>query len=417
MKKAIPLLIAIVILGSIFGFSVNYQKQRVKNTLETTSAAPETTKADKELTSDDIILQTDDGLYKLYYKNNTATITYKDARLDFYSMNKSIELETPVFHYHDYDKDGKKDLIIRIIDSYDATSRDGVNTYSLVYIRPIEQEDGSVTLSTFTANTKLWKRIFNSSVKEQLSQLKNTNKYIQYVMTNPTAAIEYDENTGISTNSYVYFAKTDCDENKNYYTVSNYYKGLGVYNIDENGKISLDIQFFVNYKETGTSVQIGNLHCSLSIDVDHFYIVQGSISLEPFEDYEIADPRNTAKEDWTYPITNLSSSNNDDKVINSFSAELEISENLTGDSYHFHLMEGELVNVESIDFTQGDVTLTPKSGCSFDEDQLNSGHFSIKNQNGIDISDGASIIDGKLIIRFDKTYDKIDMQKVTVSFG
>lgn len=417
MKKAIPLLIAIVILGVIFGISINYKNKIVQNTLESTSDAPSSNNNDRELTEDDIIAKTDDGLYKLYYKNDIAAITYKDASLNIYSIGKSIELETPVFYYHDFDKDGKKDLIIRMIDNYDASIKKDFNTYTLVFVKPIEQDDGSFVITTFSANAKLWKTTFKNAVKEQMSQLKNTNKFIQYVMTNPTSAIEYDENTGISTNKYVGFAKADCDEAKNYYNVTGYYKGLGDYNIDENGKISLEIQLFVNYKETENPVQIGNLHCTLGIDVDHFYIEQNSISFVPLDGYEITDPRNTAKEDWSYPIENQSSSNSNDKVINSFKAELDISENLDSDKYYFHLMEGELANVESIDFTQSDVTLTPKKGFSFDEEQLKSGKFAVTDINDMDISDGASINNGRLIINFDKAYSKYELEKVTVTFG
>ncbi len=296
MKKAIPLLIALVILGTIFGASAAYRNHQQAESLRTTAAPRTETTESKELTENDVIVQTDDGKYKLYYKNNTATLTYGDAKLEFYTWGRSIELETPTFHYMDFNDDGENELIIRIIDSYNDVKSTSSKSYSLFFIHPVEK-NGKIELSSFSAQPSMWKRTFQAYVKEEISQLKNTKKYIQFVMTNNGNTISYDEKTGIAKNKYVGYAKTDSDDKGQYYTVLSYYKGVGVYSVLDNGKITLDIQLFVTYEEIKDARQIGNIHCEVACDSSHFYVKSDTISFIPLEEYEIDDPRDTVQND------------------------------------------------------------------------------------------------------------------------
>ena len=416
MKKAIPLLIVLILLGVIFGASSFYKnKHHIENPKNSTPGNTYRTQS-KELTDDDIIVQTDDGKYKLYYKNRIVYVTYEDAKLEFNTWSRAIELETPTLHYMDFDKDGENELIIRIIDNFNDVKETTADTYNLFFINPVEK-DGKIELNCFSAQQSLWINAFKHGVKEEISQLNNTKKFIQYVMTNKGTAITYDENTGLSKNKYVGYAKTDCDDRKQYYTLSSYYKGVGVYSVLENGKVTLDIQLFVTYEETREAYQIGNIHCDIKFDSSHFYLASDSISFIPLKEYEITDPRDTAQEKWSYAISNLSSSDGSDTVIDSLSAELELIRYYTSDEYHFEYMGGELVNVQSIDFTESGVTLTAKQGYSFNTAGLQTGKYSVLIGDNIDISDTAIINNNQLIIKFDKTYDKEDLEKVTISFG
>ena len=291
MKKAIALIIALVLLGTIFGLSATYRNHKQAETMKTTNRPIVNTTQDKEITDEDIVVQTEDGKYKLYYKNNIATLTYEDAKLEFFTWGRSIELETPGLYYMDFDDDGKNELIIKLIDSFNDVKENSASTYSLFFVKPVTDGNGETTLSFFDAQSSLWKKSFDAYVNEEISQLKTDKSCIQFVMTNNDNQITYDEKTGITNNKYVGFAKADSNEKGEPYTVLSYYKGAGVYSIDEDGSISLDIQLFVTYEEVKDAYQIGNIHCDIAFDSTHFYIQEDTISFVALEEYEIADPR------------------------------------------------------------------------------------------------------------------------------
>lgn len=291
MKKAIPLLAALVLLGTIFGVSSAYRNHKQAEAMKTTASPIHSTTQSKELTDNDIVVQTDDGKYKLYHKNNIATLTYDDAKLEFFTWSRSIELETPTLYYMDFDDDGEKELIIRLIDSFSDIDNPASKTYSLFFIQPSTDENGKAKLSSFDAQSGMWKRIFAAYVKEEISQLKIDKNCIQFVMTNNGNEITYDEQTGITNNKYVGFAKTDCDENGEPYTVLSYYKGAGIYTVADDGSISLDVQLFVTYEEAKDAYQIGNIHCEVAFDSTHFYLHENTVEFIPLEEYEIDDPR------------------------------------------------------------------------------------------------------------------------------
>lgn len=416
MKKFIPLFLLLIAFIGIFIYSVNYRNSRMNENVSQ-SVTNEHKQTDSALSKADIIAYNEEGGYRLYYKNNIATITYKEAKLEFSNWGGSIEFQTPQLYYNDFDGDGEKELIIRLVDDYSSITGQTVYSYSLYLIKPVDV-DGETRLSYVAAQSSNWKNVFGSAINFEVTQLKECRKFLQFAMNDADSPIHYDEKTGITDNKYVSYAKADCSSKKEYYNVSKYNRGLGIYNVLDDGTITLDIQIIINYEESELSYHIGNIHCEMRLKEGEFDIKPNTISFIPLDSYKITNPQDVAAENWTYYISNNSSADSENTVIDNINAAFSINSYSTNNSLNFGNMVGGIKNVDEIIFTQSNVTLKAKSGYLFDSAQVQEGRYEvfIGNDNQ-DISYTASVNGDELIINFDKTYDKEDFSTVKINFG
>ena len=416
MKKMIPLVILLIAVIGVFAFSVNYRnKQQTQQNINTEDTTYNQ-KTDNTITEADIIAENEEAGCKLYFKNNVATLEYGGAKLEFDNWNRSIAVKVPDLYYNDFDNDGTKELIIRIVDNYSNVTGNNEYSYTLYLIKP-EEKDGETVLNYTTAQANTWKTVFNNLVKFEVTQLIECKKYLQFAMNDSDKAINYDEKTGITDNKHVSYARADSSAKKEFYTITGYSRGLGIYNIQENGTITLDVQVIINYEETVGDYHIGNIHCDMMIQDGVFMVKPKTISFVVLDSYKVTDPRDTAKNNWSYEYSNLSTTPSDKAVIKNIAYNFTLPGSSTQGKGYLGSMTDDIKYIDSIEFDEAGVVLKAKSGCSFDTEQLDNGRFEVRIGDNQDISYTAEINGNALIIRFDKTYDKEDLSAVEIKYG
>lgn len=415
MKKILPLIAVLIAVIIAFAFSVDYKNKKAqKNHADSIITEVKSTEPKKN----ELIAENKESGYKLFFDGETATLVSADnLELSFSSWKKSIAIAVPELYYNDFDGDGKKELIIKTVDSSTKVTGKTVYSYEL-YLITQQTVDGAEKLQYSIARESTWKDVFNSAIKFEVTQLK-TKKILQFAMNDINEQITYDEETGLTDNKYVSYALALSDTKKHYYTILKYNRGLGVYNILEDGTITLDIQVIVNYNESKENHHIGNIHTEMMINEGKFQVKPKTISFETLDEYKVSDPRETAKEDWSYTINNTSpASSSNSKVIKSIDASFTVSTSALHSQQSLAGEASDIKNADYIIFSQNGVSITAKEGFSFDKTQLDEGRFSIMVNDGKDdISYSAAVKDNKLFIYFDKTYDRDKLGRVQIIFG
>ena len=415
MKKILPLIAILIAVIIAFAFSVSYKNKKAQEnnanyiTTEAKSTEPKT---------NELIAENKESGYKLFFDGETATLVSADnLELAFSSWKKSIAIAVPELYYNDFDGDGNKELIIRTVDSSTKVTGKTVYSYEL-YLITRQTVDGVKKLQYSIARESTWKDVFNNAIKFEVTQLK-TKKILQFAMNDINEQITYDEETGLTDNKHVSYALALSDTKKHYYTILKYNRGLGVYNILEDGTITLDIQVIVNYNESKENHHIGNIHTEMMINEGKFQVKPKTISFETLDEYKVTDPRESAKENWSYTINNTSpAAQSNSKVIKSVDASFTVN---TSSIHSQQALAGEtsdIKNAEHIIFSQNGISIIAKDGFSFDKTQLDEGRFSVLVNDGKDdISYSAAIRDNTLFIYFDKTYDRDKLGRVQIIFG
>lgn len=415
MKKILPLIAVLIAVIIAFAFSVKYKnKKAIENNSEITITQEKSTEA----LSNELIAENKESGYKLFFDGETATLVSADnAKLEFSSWKKSIAISTPELYYNDFDGDGSKELIIKVVDSSNRVTGKTVYSYELYLIIP-QTVDGEEKLSYSIARESTWKDVFNNAIKFEVTQLP-TKKFLQFAMNDINEKITYDEETGLTDNKYVSYALALSDTKKNYYNILKYNRGLGVYNILEDGTITLDIQVIVNYNESNENHHIGNIHTEMIISDGQFRVKPKTISFETLDEYKVSDPRETAKEKWAYTINNTgSASSGNSKVIKAIDTGFSLSNSAIHSQQNLAGEASDIKYAQNIIFSQNGVSITAKEGYSFDKTQLDEGRFSLLVNDGKDdISYSAAIRDNTLFIYFDKTYDRDKLGRVQITFG
>ena len=415
MKKILPLIAVLIAVIIAFAFSVKYKNKKV---IENNNENIITQEKSTEALSNELIAENKESGYKLFFDGETATLVSADnAKLEFSSWKKSIAISTPELYYNDFDGDGSKELIIKVVDSSNRVTGKTVYSYELYLITP-QTVDGEEKLSYSIARESTWKDVFNNAIKFEVTQLP-TKKFLQFAMNDINEKITYDEETGLTDNKYVSYALALSDTKKNYYNILKYNRGLGVYNILEDGTITLDIQVIVNYNESNENHHIGNIHTEMIISDGQFRVKPKTISFETLDEYKVSDPRETAEEKWAYTINNTgSASSGNSKVIKAIDTGFSLSNSAIHSQQNLAGEASDIKYAQNIIFSQNGVSITAKEGYSFDKTQLDEGRFSLLVNDGKDdISYSAAIRDNTLFIYFDKTYDRDKLGRVQITFG
>ena len=415
MKKILPLIAVLIAVIIAFAFSVKYKNKKV---IENNNENIITQEKSTEALSNELIAENKESGYKLFFDGETATLVSADnAKLEFSSWKKSIAISTPELYYNDFDGDGSKELIIKVVDSSNRVTGKTVYSYELYPITP-QTVDGEEKLSYSIARESTWKDVFNNAIKFEVTQLP-TKKFLQFAMNDINEKITYDEETGLTDNKYVSYALALSDTKKNYYNILKYNRGLGVYNILEDGTITLDIQVIVNYNESNENHHIGNIHTEMIISDGQFRVKPKTISFETLDEYKVSDPRETAEEKWAYTINNTgSASSGNSKVIKAIDTGFSLSNSAIHSQQNLAGEASDIKYAQNIIFSQNGVSITAKEGYSFDKTQLDEGRFSLLVNDGKDdISYSAAIRDNTLFIYFDKTYDRDKLGRVQITFG
>ena len=289
-KKLI--IITLIVLIIVFAVSFVYKNNKIE---ETVSSITQITaqKQDDTLTDDDILLRNDESGYILYYKDKTATLVNGDLSLEFSAWYTAIETETPEMYYEDFDRDGEKELLIKLVSGTSELNGKTIYVYSL-YLFEITETDGKESITYIVAGGESWKTAYKYAIRFDVNQLLMDPKYIQIALNDKEEPINYDEKTGLTDNKYTYYAEADHNENGEYYTLVTANFGAGIYTVIGD-KITVDIQVLANYEEADGSFLLGHLHSGMMIYDGSFRTEPNTISFVPLEDKIVDDPRISAE--------------------------------------------------------------------------------------------------------------------------
>ncbi|MGN0522177.1 MAG: hypothetical protein ACI4IQ_06025 [Eubacterium sp.] len=420
---AIGVIILIAVIG-VFAFSMQYRNKDINNNIVLTTAIKNVDGAKGQERI--LIAENKEGDYQIYYDYETVYLTHKGVDKEFKGWLASVEEKTPEMFYKDYDGDGEKELLVKLVSGVDQDIYN-VKTYvySMFLFKAVDDEDGTFHYESIGATADTWRKPFESVIRSELTQLDSCKKFLQFVMDDIDTPLTYDSKTGISENKHVSFVSALTDSKKNYYTLSTWSRGKGIYELDEEGNISLDIEILANYEEVDSTQTIGDVHCDIDVIDGEFAIVPKSIYFEPREGFMVSDPRESTDEKWSYKIKNNSATPTlESNEIDWIDASLELQSGVDEVAAYFGEMSSKVKAVDSIEFTQNAVILTAKSGYTFLERVVNNGVFSVTIKDGekeYDISYKASISekDGKsiLTITLDKNYPRETITTAKIKFG
>lgn len=434
MKKAILAIAVLIVMIGLFVFSYHYRNQKISQQPTDVSAIyttqhEEDTKPEvsAETEKTGLIAEDKENDYQLYFDGEILTVVHGDYKREFTAWSYAVKSETPKIFCKDYDGDGEKELAIRVINGVN-TSESGVReyTYAIYLLKPVIMSSGEKSFNVFIASKDTWKAPFDAAIKCELTQLKNCKKFLQFTMDDVDESITYDEQTGITNNKHVNYALALSDNKKQYYTFDRWSRGLGIYNLDDEGNISVDIQVLVYYEDIKNEHYIGNIHCDFAIIENKFRIVPNTIVFNPLDEFKVTDPRETASSNWKCVIDNASVNTNFKSTdIDWIEAEFSLSKTAAENKQYFENMSSKIKCVDSIEFTQDSLILTAKTGYTFTQRMADKGAFSVilnsGEQDESDISYSCSVKTDAgssiLTITFDKSYDKEDFDKVLIKFG
>lgn len=387
--------------------------------------ASSTTKPDRVL-----VAENKEGNYQLYKEKNNVILVHEDIEKSFENWYWSVGEKTPEMYYADFDDDGEKELlIVMVISRAGYTNANNEGYYNaMVMVEPIVDEKGNKDFSVITAGAETWKRPFTEAIKCELSQLKSNDKFLQFVMDDCDETFAYDDKTGISTNKYVYYAKAIRLADGSYAKFSRWVRGSNKYYVGENNELLLDLQLLAYYEGVKAAQYIGDIHMNIAFKDGKFIIVPNTISFVPNPEFLVSDPRKKADGKWKSIINNsagasaVTEENNEIKWIetefnlNSFDNEVTVS---------FAGRDSQIKCVDKVEITQNAIVMTAKGGYVFSDRPVGKAEYSViindAAGNPIDIVYNCEVINtenvSKLKFKFDKTYNKEELNKIVIKFG
>ena len=418
MKKIIPLIVILVVAVGFFVYSINYRNKADEIEKNSFSSVQKAKDEDIEVSEKDLIAENKEGGYKLYFKNDVAILTHGETRVEFDSWSESIKTKAPELYYNDFDKDGQKELIIRLVDESNDLSGKTEYSYILYQFEPETDVNGKEKLQYTAAQASTWRNIFAKNVKFEVTQLKHNKKHIQFAMNDADKPLTYDRETGICKNKYVYYARCDSSKQRKYYTVSSCTKGLGNYSVGDDGKIYLDIQLIVKYEEVQKYYHIGYIRCEMYTHNGQFKITPNTIHIEPRKEYKITDPRIAPEETWKCTLTNTGVTTDTNTKISNIECVLDANKGDRRD-INFSTFSSDINKVRAIDITESCVVFMAKDGYSFDESIYKNGNFRVylDESKKTDISYVCELQNNKLAILFEKSFEKDELSNLTIEIG
>lgn len=151
-----------------------------------------------------------------------------------------------------------------------------------VYARPKDRLKQKTTYKVTQAAQNTWSNILNNVLFEELTQLKSCNKILQFAMNYSSKSIPYDKTTGIVSGEVgsVGYLRALQDSKGNYLKIDNWYKGTGIYTVDDKGKISISVDINIKYKGSDTVQQGGKIVFGLDYsEKNGFYPAKNRLNL------------------------------------------------------------------------------------------------------------------------------------------
>lgn len=358
--------------------------------------------------------------FYLYKGTRGVVLVHGDKEFEFSNWNTTmIEEENPTLHYADFDGDDTKELIIRAVDGINDTTK--TYTYCLYILDPVADEKGEERYDIILADKGDWADIFSKQIKVEVNQLKSCNKFVQFVMDLRSKSIKYDKETGIAQSGHTGYAKALSKGNK-YLTVDQMIKENGIYSIDKDNKINVDVDIVVSYKESTVLQRIGTLHFKLSLNNAKLFVTNKSMYFTANDEYKICDPNVVAQAPWSYTENNADKSAvTENTVVNWLKCDTGFDPSVTTQTVTYADNATDIRHIASVTITQSYVQLTAKANCTFDINAIENGDYSViinaGTDNEYDIAYNTELNGNVLRINFDKTYSTDEIKELSVNFG
>ncbi len=362
-------------------------------------------------------LEKDD--FKLYKSNRVIILTHGDKEYEFNNWSSMIAEETPELYYHDFDGDDAKELLIRAVEDYSETANQYI--YCLYILDPVVDESGKENFKVIFAGKEEWSNIFDEQIKLEVSQLKKCKKFVQFAMDLRSNTIKYDKQTGIAKNDHKGYAKALSDGAK-YLTVDRMSRDNGIYTIDKDNKINVDVDINVTYKEKNLTQKIGVVHFQLSLKNSDLSVTSKSMYFTANEQYKISDPNITAVVPWSYTENNSNKSAvSGSGVVDWLKCKTNFDPSIATQTVTYEDNTTDVDHIASITITESYVQLIAKQGCTFDISVIEKGEYSVVinqgTENEYDIAYNTEVSGNVLKINFDKTYSTEEIKELSVNFG
>ncbi len=425
--RILAVLVLLIALGAVFIYSYDYRQEKNASNIILTTADMNTKKS-TTAPQRELIAENEEGDYQLYIDDDTVLLVHGELEKELDGWLSYVELETPTLYYYDYDGDDEGELIIKLV-SGTTTDGDGNSSYAYtLYLFDTAEQDGETRFTVITANNETWKIPFEEAIKTEMSQLKSCNKFIQFVMDDAEESLYYDDETGISLNEYTGFACALQNSNGSYATLDRWSKGNGVYSVDDDGNITLEIQLLAYYEDVDDPQYIGIIHCGIGVSGGEFVILPSSIEFVADDEYKVISPASPSDEDWESTINNSADPivrDGDDNQIDWLEASFDLSTDFEEKTISFAGYTSQIKSVDKVVITPDSVVLTAKDGYEFSSHMLNTGEFSVKiyadtdDEYNIAFSGEIKTVGGRsvLTITFDRAYDREMLDGMVVKFG
>lgn len=416
----LTLIVAIGIIVGVYYYFHGYNKPNQDLTLTTA-----TSQAVTQDTAKKMLAENKEGGFKLYLQGSKVILEHDGASNTFTGWSEYITKKEPTMYYEDFNKDGKKELAVKVVSGIDTSLGKELYYYDLYILTPKKNKDGSYDYDLIVANRDTWKKPYVQLVKCNVTQLKSDPSRIQVAMCNADDSLSFDEKTGITTSKYVGYSRGLMDGSGEYMNVCGWGRGIGEYTID-GSDIGVDIAIRVAFNEMVNVRIVGYVHCGLEMQGSTFTIKKNSIYYRAAEDFLITDPRDTAKKNWSYTITNLASpASSTDFDINWAEGSFEIPSDGKSRDMSFIAMDSEIKSVDTVRVSNKNIVLTAKEGYAFVNGNIAARDYSVTitlDGKEYEINKTAAISENAqgrsvLTIPLDKSYKRSDLSTVTVKFG
>jgi len=417
LKVFIVLILAVGVVFGVFRYTNPEAFNNGADSELTTVSKPAAT----EKNSNRVLLASlEEEEFYLYKGSKGVLLKHGKNEFTFTNWSKLIDAETPQMVYADINKDGKNELIIKAVSEQ---KDNGKYIYEIYVLLPRTDDEGKESFDVAFASGTTWSSILDNYITEEMRQLKNCKKIIQFSMNAKGKAITYDNKTGIATSGYSGYARALQDSKGNYLTIDNWSKGDGIYDISKDNKISISIDINISYKNSTLVQNAGTIYFELTLTDDNkFQVTERTMVFKARDDFRVSDPRKTAEESWSYTEKNSNKTTSQaNEVIQWIKYTPQYSSDVFTQTKDFSTEISDISKIKTLYLCESYVTLTAKAGYSFDKSALNSGEFSVVINDKLDISYTAEITksgsEEVLKITFDKAYPQSEIKKITFNYG
>ena len=172
---------SVAALAMSYNYSQRVRQEKIESATEysttetTTTSPPENT----------LLAEVEEGDYQLYYYPDTekVVLVHGDLQKEF-DWGWSVKIHVPELAYYDVDDDGEKEFLMRVAagsKTDDAINAKPYAVFNLFVVEEVET-DGVKDLAFFMAGASTWQEPFKEHIKVEITQLKNSRKFIQVAM-------------------------------------------------------------------------------------------------------------------------------------------------------------------------------------------------------------------------------------------